>query len=165
MLEEARRNCRERGMTNVRLHESDDQLSSLEGTFDYIHSFIVFQHIEVERGLRIFAKLLGYLACGGIGAVHVTYAQVGWGARVSAWCADLVKRTRGPFQWAGRDPRDPAMAMHNYDLDTLLRRLETAGIRDVHRENTRHGRFLGAVLYFRRDRSNLPSRTSLTDGS
>src|ERR1700733_11821616 len=38
MLKEARRNCDDKGVTNVRLLASDDSLSSLKSSFDLIHS-------------------------------------------------------------------------------------------------------------------------------
>jgi len=54
MLKEARRNCDEHGLSNIRLLDSDDSLSTVTGTFDLIHSCIVFQHIPPERGRAIF---------------------------------------------------------------------------------------------------------------
>src|ERR1700681_1933935 len=39
MLEEARRNCDERHLRNVRLLQCDDYLSTVTDTFDLIHSF------------------------------------------------------------------------------------------------------------------------------
>ena len=75
MLEEARHNCEEQGRNNVRLLVSDDVLSSLEGSFDLIHSCIVFQHIPVDRGRAIFSRLLSFMRPGGIGAVQLTYAK------------------------------------------------------------------------------------------
>ncbi len=52
MMAEAARNCRERGLANVSFVKSDDRLSRLEGTFDLIHSSIVFQHIVPRRRRR-----------------------------------------------------------------------------------------------------------------
>jgi len=52
MLKETRKNCTEHQIDNVQLVKSDDQLSRLEGQFDFIHSFIVFQHIPVDRGKK-----------------------------------------------------------------------------------------------------------------
>ena len=56
MLWEARKNCKAHALNNVQLLKSDDTLSCLDGCFDFIHSFIVFQHIPVKRGIRIFAS-------------------------------------------------------------------------------------------------------------
>ena len=75
MLLEAQKNCNAYALNNVHLLKSDDTLSCLDGCFDFIHSFIVFQHIPVKRGKRIFAKLLNHLADGGICAVQFTYSK------------------------------------------------------------------------------------------
>src|SRR5690606_14862945 len=53
MLAEARRNCARFGVTNATLVRADDTLSAIDGKFDLIHSTIVFQHIESERGLDL----------------------------------------------------------------------------------------------------------------
>src|SRR5690349_10764378 len=50
MLKEARKNCEARSIKNVVLAKSDDNLSLLDGKYDFIHSHLVFQHIPVERG-------------------------------------------------------------------------------------------------------------------
>src|SRR6266852_4183437 len=75
MLQEARRNCGEQRLHNVRLLRSDDDLSTLTGEFNLIHSCIVFQHIPVERGRALFSKLLGHLCAGGVGAIQLTYSK------------------------------------------------------------------------------------------
>ena len=72
MMAEAARNCRERNLTNVSFVKSDDRLSRLEGTFDLIHSVIVFQHIAPRRVEVLMRGLLSHLEPGGIGALHFT---------------------------------------------------------------------------------------------
>ena len=49
MLDEANKNCEEAGVRNVTLIKSDDSLENLSGDFDFLHSFIVFQHIPARR--------------------------------------------------------------------------------------------------------------------
>ena len=72
MMAEAARNCRERNLVNVSFVKSDDQLSRLEGTFDLIHSVIVFQHIAPRRVEVLVRGLLAHLEPGGVGALHFT---------------------------------------------------------------------------------------------
>ena len=72
MMAEAARNCRECGLANVAFVKSDDRLSRLEGTFDLIHSAIVFQHIAGRRVELLVRGLLAHLARGGVGALHFT---------------------------------------------------------------------------------------------
>ncbi len=75
MLAEAERNAQARGVANARWLLSDDELSRVEGSFDLVHSAIVFQHIDVPRGRRLFARLLECLAPGGIAALQLTYGK------------------------------------------------------------------------------------------
>jgi len=49
MLDEANKNCDEAGVRNVTLLKSEDGLGNLPGDFDFLHSFIVFQHIPARR--------------------------------------------------------------------------------------------------------------------
>ena len=72
MMAEAARNCRERKITNVSFVKSDDRLSRLEGTFDLIHSIIVFQHIAPHRVELLVRGLVSHLEPGGVGALHFT---------------------------------------------------------------------------------------------
>ena len=53
MLVKASEECKKRGINNFQLLKSDDDLSLLKGKFDFIHSYIVFQHIPVKRGEKI----------------------------------------------------------------------------------------------------------------
>jgi cyclopropane fatty-acyl-phospholipid synthase-like methyltransferase len=80
MLREARKNCNKRGLRNVHLKPSDDELSTLAGTFDLIHSCIVFQHIPMERGRAILSKLLRHVHPGGMGAIQLTYSKTRFSA-------------------------------------------------------------------------------------
>lgn len=66
MLNEAKKNCEAQSIHNVVFAKSDDSLSALNGKYDFIHSFIVFQHIPVKRGERIFENLISRLESGGI---------------------------------------------------------------------------------------------------
>jgi SAM-dependent methyltransferase len=76
MLAEARRNCSDKGLTNVELLESNDSLDTIQNRyFDLVHSFIVLQHIDPRRGLRIIESLLASVAPGGVAAIHLTFAR------------------------------------------------------------------------------------------
>jgi SAM-dependent methyltransferase len=75
MLSEARRNCDQRGAGQVDLVLSDDALGGLCEQFDLVHSTMVLQHVEVDRGRALFARLLERVRPGGIAALHVTYGK------------------------------------------------------------------------------------------
>jgi SAM-dependent methyltransferase len=159
MLAEARANCRRRNQSNVTLVQSDDRLSRLTGTFDLIHSHIVFQHIPRRRGMRILASLLARLEEEGIGVLQFTYAKDGLKRKLVSYFA-----SRPPFAgivnlMRGRGVFSPRMQMNDYDLNRVFRTLQMAGIREFHVESTNHGGHFGLVLYFRTPRScQLPAR-------
>jgi len=162
MLLEAQKNCNAYAINNVRLLKSDDTLSCLDGCFDFIHSFIVFQHIPVKRGKRLFAKLLNYLADGGICAVQFTYSKAIFEKRngmppVEGPIRKLInmsKRCVGQLDRMIFPPYDPEMPMNPYNVNELFFELQSAGIHQFHVEFTDHGGELGLFLYFQKPKKN-----------
>ncbi|ANJ67399.1 hypothetical protein A9404_08415 [Halothiobacillus diazotrophicus] len=158
MLAEARRNCTARSIGNATFVKSDDDLSRLDQTYDFIHSTIAFQHIPVPRGEHILKRLLTLLEPEGIGVLHFSYAEprrASWAARINHLAIDYL-----PFYRNVRNARKgrgffyPEMRMHAYDMSAILSILQTAGIANFHAEFTDHGGFLGITLYFRKPRSD-----------
>jgi 2-polyprenyl-3-methyl-5-hydroxy-6-metoxy-1,4-benzoquinol methylase len=151
MLAEARRNCDQQGLADVSLVETANGLGSVPGTFDFIHSFIVFQHIPAPKGEQLLAELLDRLEPGGIGALHFTTAQrapamqrfvrrLRWSAPVMHELANLLK---------GR-PGEPLMIMEQYDLGHLWNALQEHGCEHAHLRATDHGGHLGVMIFFER---------------
>jgi SAM-dependent methyltransferase len=149
MLAEARVNCAARRLDNVGLLQSDDQLSALTGSFDLVHSFIVFQHIPPPRGERIFRHLLEHLQAGGAGAVHFLYAKQTPSKMLEQWVKAHVPFSKYAFNLLRRRRLNtPQMQMYAYDLNRMLRLLQNNGISQVHAELTDHAGELGIILYF-----------------
>jgi SAM-dependent methyltransferase len=159
MLAEARANCVARGAHNVEFQLSDDSAAGFGGNYDLIHSFIVFQHIPVPRGERIFAHLLALLADGGIGVVHLMY----WSPYRNGKVAVLVRKC---LFWgrqlinliSGREFFSLGMQMNPYDLNRTIVLLQQHGVRDFYAEFTNHGGYLGVILYFKKGRSPREER-------
>ncbi len=153
MLQEARQRSAALGLSNVHFLKSDDQLSALEGTFDLVHSFIVFQHIPCSRGEHLFRLLLERLNDGGVGVMHFTYAQEAKTATaLGTWLYGL---TRGIWRGGRRFLQalgmwKPTMQMNAYLLNSLFRTLQQAGVRRLHVEYTNHGGCLGVLLFFQK---------------
>jgi SAM-dependent methyltransferase len=173
MLEEARRNQALRGLQNVEFVLSDPTLSLVEGQYDLVHSFIVFQHIDVARGRELFAALLDKLAPGGVGALHVLYGKAyhperfgqpplishlpglvdpmvpsglrGW---LLGWVRRQRRRTQDASDAGSTANRDPEMQMNAYNLSEIAFLLRSAGVRNFHAELTDHGGELGAFIFF-----------------
>jgi 2-polyprenyl-3-methyl-5-hydroxy-6-metoxy-1,4-benzoquinol methylase len=146
MLQEARRNCDQHGVQNVRLIQSDDALSNLIGPFDLIHSSIVFQHIPVERGRALFEKLLLQLSAGGVGAIQLTYSKTRF-ASTHGLAPPELPRVDTPNLRADSDA-DPVMQMNPYNLNEILFLMQRRGVSQFHAEYTDHGGELGVFLFF-----------------
>jgi SAM-dependent methyltransferase len=151
MLSEARNNCRRYSQQNITFEKSDDELNLLTEKFDFVHSYIVLQHIPVKRGYRIISNLLSQLEVGGVGVLHVTYAkdclQRIWLSRVRKYVPlfnNAVNLLRGRNFFA------PLMQMNDYDLKRVFRIMQTHRVGDFHAEYTDHGGHLGLVLYFKK---------------
>lgn len=158
MIAEARRNCDVRGVTNVEFVQSTDpELSGLAAPFDFIHSFIVFQHIRPARGERLARRLVELLRDGGVGAMHFTYRrQMSVGQRARLWA-----RTRIPFANAamnivlGRPASHPVMQLNAYSVDRLMSMLSEMGCHQVHVRFSDHKGNKGVMLFFRKTRTEL----------
>lgn len=129
-----------------------DTLSRLSGSFDFIHSYIVFQHIPPSRGEAIAARLLERLEAGGIAALHFTYrTPSAFLQRFTRWA-----RLSVPFAVAaanllrGRAASNPYMQVYEYDLGRLFDLFRAAGCDRLHLELTNHGGVLGAMFYRRK---------------
>jgi SAM-dependent methyltransferase len=146
MLKEAQINCDDYRVTNVRLLLSDDLLSSLTGTFDLIHSFVVLQHIAPERGQELFRRLLGHIAPGGLGAVHVLYSKIQYVETHGVVPPPSHSPAAGASSLA--PGRDPDMQMNPYNVNELLFALQRRGVTRFHAEFTDHGGEFGIFLFF-----------------
>jgi 2-polyprenyl-3-methyl-5-hydroxy-6-metoxy-1,4-benzoquinol methylase len=146
MLQEARRNCDEQRLNNVRLFRSDDALSTLTGSFDLIHSCIVFQHIPVERGRTLFSKLVQHLSAGGVGAIQLTYSKTHY-ASTYGLAPPEPPYVNAPDPRAAADA-DPLMQMNPYNLNEILFLMQRRGILQFHAQYTDHGGELGIFLVF-----------------
>jgi ubiquinone/menaquinone biosynthesis C-methylase UbiE len=152
MIEEAKRNCREHGVDQVEFCESVDELSADAGNFDFVNSFIVFQHIRPKRGYAILEKLVGLLSEGGVGAIHLTYCDpAGRRARLMQWFYRKI-----PILWAvknareGRSFAEPMMDMAEYSINRVFRILQEAGCDVCHTRFSRHG-VLGVLIIFKKE--------------
>ena len=163
MLAEARRNCDEHGRSGVELRSADDRLSAVTETFDLVHTFIVLQHIPVDRVRVILDSLVSRIAPRGIGAIHLVYSRMGFAPHNGlapppppppvpepkpAW--GLRREPAPPPPPANAPPPDPEIQMNPYHMNEALFALQRAGILRFHVEFTDHGGELGAFLFFQR---------------
>jgi SAM-dependent methyltransferase len=153
MLNEAINNCKTLSINNVSFYKSDDNLSLLTGKYDFINSFIVFQHIPAKRGERIFKNLLPYLENGGVCVVHFTYAtgksiKINKIARFIKTYIPLGRRFVNVIK--GRSFYSADTEMNKYDINKLLSIMQNNGIYDFYAEYTYDVGWLGITFYFRK---------------
>jgi 2-polyprenyl-3-methyl-5-hydroxy-6-metoxy-1,4-benzoquinol methylase len=163
MLAVAEANAKAQGLANVTFVKGDDSLSRVSGRFNFIHSFIVFQHIPPNRGAVIFKKLIDLLQDDGIGVLHVTYSYagtVGLGRRVLKAAKQSLPFFAGTLNvLRGRPFREPIMQMNEYDLNQLFRILQESECHDLHvrfSETSVQGHpFYGVSVLFRKRRLDV----------
>ena len=152
MLREAGKNLAEAGVT-AELVLGDETLSRLTGTFDFVHSYIVFQHVSPKSGERICKALLGKLQPGGVAALHFSYRTplsakqkaLRWGRQRTPLLGavlNLLKR---------RPASSPYMELYEYDLASIFEIFRGAGCTDLHLRFTDHGGLLGVFIVARKD--------------
>jgi ubiquinone/menaquinone biosynthesis C-methylase UbiE len=156
MLELARKNAAEFGIENATFIKGDDELSKVTGKFDFVHSFVVFQHIAPKKGEHIFRKIVEMLDEGGIGVLHVEYANtVSTTAQKLRFRAyrdlPLVYKVRSILLGKRKEPLIP---MYLYDLNRLMLILQMNDCHKVHVRFSKHG-VEGAVLIFKKDKAEL----------
>jgi 2-polyprenyl-3-methyl-5-hydroxy-6-metoxy-1,4-benzoquinol methylase len=152
MLQEARRNAQDANLGHIDFVLSDDQLSRLDGAFDFVHSFIVLQHIPVARGEVIVRRLMESLAPGGVAALQLPFA------RRSGVLRNLANYTRVHVRpvhmlgnlLQGRPWNEAPMQMNRYDLNKLFVILHECGLARVIVEFMDDGGNTGAYLLVRR---------------
>jgi len=129
MLKEAAANCKRLGVSNIDLLLADDDLTSLKGKFDLIHSTIVFQHIPPKRVDRILRGLLTHLEPDGFGSLHFVF-----------WSPPKLRAARSlkkilPFGNAianfikGRPLGFGYIGLYEFSMDRIAAALCDAGVR------------------------------------
>ena len=121
------------------------------GPFDWINSFIVFQHIPPERGEAIIADLLSRLADGGMVSLQLTV----WRDAAKHWPPPAEGGLKG-FLHARRHRRwlqslpVGHIHMYDYDLSRIVRLLNLAGVETMRLVSTNHDGHHGVIILGRK---------------
>jgi trans-aconitate methyltransferase len=154
MLAEAARNASTRGIANARFLQSESLWDALAATPpDFVHSYIVFQHILPAEGMRITARLLERLRPGGVGALHyVLKWRPGWIRRKVSEMRRVIAPLNVALNAVQRRPLfEPSIPVFEYS-DSALRGLlqqHSCDLKVV--MPTDHGGFLGATYVFQKE--------------
>ncbi len=155
MRKECLRNARRMGQRNIQCHEGPEELAAGVQRFNWLNSYIVFQHIEARQGYRLFDSLLRLMAPDAVISVHFTLFK-------DKRHAHYMTNSLGYFSVDESGVTDyhangdyyPAdtMMMNDYRLDRLVQILHSHGFRRHFIEMEDHDGMHGAVVYSVRDR-------------
>ena len=152
MLAEAGAEAQRLQVHNIRFCRSLDEVAGERGTYSFVNSYIVLQHVQPKRGLAYVATMLELLAPDGFAALHATYARekdrANAGERPLG--SRMLQLVGGPLSDLSRRlrRRAPRMQMNPYPLNKLLFMVQDCGARTVHAEFSNHGGHLGVTLFF-----------------
>lgn len=147
MLAEAKRQADIKSIDNLSLIETSDCKELGENFYDFLHSYIVFQHIPVARGNTILDKLLASLRSGGVGVLHFTFSNRKYRAWKIIRMIPYNKKIRNFLH--GRPLNAPFMQMNEYDLNIIMKKIKHQGVRSCYLEFTHHG-VDGVTIYFKK---------------
>jgi len=153
MLEEAKKNAIDQAISTVHFLPSDDELSTIVGKkFDLINCYIVLQHINVERGMKIFSSLVDALNNKGIGVIQFTYkSNKSKAKRVISYFRYRLPFIHGIMNLLkGNSYTEPLMQMNSYDLNQVYSVLQEKGIENTFQKLEDHGGFWGVTIYFQK---------------
>lgn len=130
MLEEAARNGE--GL-NVSYALSDDDLSRLNGAFDFVNTCLVLQHIPVARGMNLLTQLLDRVNPGGGCLIQFTTK------RNHGWRREIGYRIRHSLPGGqqlvnilkGRRIDAPMMQMNEYPIEEVMRLFNRKGFDEL----------------------------------
>ena len=156
MLEVAAKNADLFDIKNISFIKGDETISKVTGEFDFIHSFVVFQHINPKLGEEIFKKMVEMLAEGGIGVVQFGYAD-----SVSTFAQKLrfslyrdYSITYKLRNLVLRKKREPLIPMYSYNVNNLMLILQQNDCHNCHVRFSHHG-VEGILLFFQKSKEVL----------
>jgi SAM-dependent methyltransferase len=146
MLKLARENLQ--GRTNIDLLGSLPAAAAAQpGGFDFVHSYLVLQHVRPAQGYPLLRQLFAAVRPGGAFAVHFTVGD----RRPLRRILNAFRYRLPPLQWmynlARRRPwNEPVAEMNAYDFATVLDLLLQAGCRTSEIQALDHHRHLGVMV-------------------
>lgn len=140
MLAEARKD----NLNNTSYHIEIPRTS-----YDWINSFIVFQHIPPEKGYELFEALLNVAGDDCRLSVHFTFFKE------HAAISQHGLNTMELLTWDGEEvsslarvtPPPGTMMMYDYDLSRLIAMLFKYGFMDISMDHVNHGGCHGVIIY------------------
>lgn len=151
MLAEAKLNCQKRNLLNTKFYQTDEFFAANTGDYDFIHSFIVIQHINPDIGEEIITNLIKKLSIGGIGVLHFTYHSPGSDLELKK-----IKLYRDyPVLYRLKNlikgiKHEPFIPMYIYNLNNIMAILQKNDCHNCLIKFSDHG-WYGTVVYFQKN--------------
>jgi SAM-dependent methyltransferase len=120
-----------------------------DGPFDWINSYIVFQHIPPREGLDLIERCLARAAPHAFLSLQVTLWRDGPQPDPNPLAA--LRRSLVRLRLRREGPADGLIRMHDYNLSDVMRRAVAAGFGRLVLRHTNHGGHHGAWIIARRD--------------
>lgn len=149
MIQEARRNS---GAPNIRYESSEDPRFLTPDSYDFVHSYIVLQHIPTPTGYLLIDQLVRAVRPGGAGAIHFTYANLDGPLSNAAKRAikEITPLRLLANRLSGRPWNYPAMQMNHYDIGRVVELMSSSGVRKFTAHRVDDWGHLGLFVFFRR---------------
>jgi len=165
MLTEARKNCTGKGVSNLSFVKGDDRLSRLDGTFNFIHSIYVFQHIPWSRGRVILQQMLQKLDDSGILSLQFLISNtLSRRQRLKYWMKVHIPMAKNMFNLLHRKKWDtPMMQLNSYDLNLVLEILRAGGCRQLICRYTKESYYKGVIIIAQKQAGGVPGFIDLGD--
>ena len=166
MLAEATANAERSAVSNITFAGADDELSNAVGTFDFVMSHMVLQHVPVRRGMPLLALLVSKVAPGGGFHISLSMREEPLRWQILYWASANIPGVKIVQNvMAGRRWNAPAMQMNNYPLNRILALLADLSIKELVLRTENYGRFITYSLIGRRptisgDSSHLCERVT-----
>lgn len=148
MIAEARRNCADRNIENVEFRQTDEFLSD-HAEFDFVHSYIVFQHIDPSVGYGLLNTILQRLKLGGIGTLHFTYATPTTSNQSLAFRIYRDYPLTYKIRQLITGNNESLIPIYLYDLNRIVKELHIQNCHEMLIRTTYHGLY-GALITFRK---------------
>ncbi len=149
MLEKAAENAEKMGYSNTEFFQTEKFFEKNRAKYDFVHSSIVFQHINPKIGLNIFEKLVKTLNENGIGVIQFTYKNPS--SKVDALRFKIYRDF--PFLHKIRNllkqSKQALFPMYEYDLNEVFNILQKNDCHKCYVGFSFHG-MNGLVIYFQK---------------
>ncbi len=142
ILRLARGHAERRDVTNATFLHADHALTGIEGQFDLVHSYTVFQHIRPAEGLGLLDRLVERITPGGLAALHFTHSRHSQALRIGGGIPRIAP--------GGASTQPRVWPMFHYRVDDVLAVFDRRGCDVLTKDPTDHAGHLGSMLIARR---------------